>query len=47
MGRAYNMNGRENEFIQGLVGNPEGNVPLGIRRRGWENKIKMDLRETG
>jgi hypothetical protein len=28
-----------------LVGRPEGKRPLGRLRRGWENNIKMDLRE--
>jgi hypothetical protein len=30
-----------------LVGKPEGRKPLGRPRRRWENKIWMDLRETG
>jgi hypothetical protein len=30
-----------------LVGRPEGKRPLGRPRRGWENNIKMDLREIG
>jgi hypothetical protein len=30
-----------------LVGNPEGNRPLGRPRRRWVDNIKMDLRETG
>jgi hypothetical protein len=30
-----------------LVGNPEGNIPLGRPRRRWVDNIKMDLRETG
>jgi hypothetical protein len=30
-----------------LVGRPEGKRPLGRPRRRWEDKIKMDLRETG
>jgi hypothetical protein len=30
-----------------LVGRPEGKRPLGRPRRGWEENIKMDLRETG
>jgi hypothetical protein len=30
-----------------LVGNPEGNRPLGRPRRRWENNIGMDLREIG
>ena len=28
-------------------GNPEGNRPLGIARRRWEDNIKMDLQEMG
>jgi hypothetical protein len=28
-----------------LVGNPEGNRPLGRSGRRWVNKIKMDLGE--
>jgi hypothetical protein len=30
-----------------LVGRPEGKRPLGKPRRGWEDNIKMDLREIG
>jgi hypothetical protein len=30
-----------------LVGKPEGRRPLGRSRRGWEDNIKMDLREIG
>jgi hypothetical protein len=30
-----------------LVGKPEGQRPLGRRRRRWVNNIVMDLRETG
>jgi hypothetical protein len=30
-----------------LVGKPEGKRPLGRRRHGWEENIKMDLREIG
>jgi hypothetical protein len=30
-----------------LVGNPEGNRPLGRPRRRWVDNIKMDLREIG
>jgi hypothetical protein len=29
------------------VGKPEGKRPLGKPRRGWEENIKMDLREIG
>ena len=30
-----------------LVGKPEGRRPLGRPRRGWEDNIRMDLREVG
>jgi hypothetical protein len=30
-----------------LVGIPEGKRPLGRPRHGWEENIKMDLREIG
>jgi hypothetical protein len=30
-----------------LVGRPEGRRPVGRPRRGWEDNIKMDLREIG
>jgi hypothetical protein len=30
-----------------LVGRPEGKRPLGRPRRGWEDNIKLDLREIG
>jgi hypothetical protein len=30
-----------------LVGRPEGKRSLGRPRRGWEDNIKMDLREIG
>jgi hypothetical protein len=30
-----------------LVGKPEGKRPLGRSRRGWEDNIKMDVREIG
>ncbi|KAJ4428177.1 hypothetical protein ANN_24192 [Periplaneta americana] len=30
-----------------LFGRPEGKRPLGRPRRGWEDNIKMDLREVG
>jgi hypothetical protein len=30
-----------------LVGKPEAERPLGRPRRGWEDGIKMDLREIG
>jgi len=30
-----------------LVGTPEGKIPLGRPRRGWEDNIKIDLKEVG
>ena len=30
-----------------LVRKPEGKIPLGRRRRRWEDNIKMDLQEVG
>jgi hypothetical protein len=30
-----------------LVGKPERRSPLGTPRRGWEDNIKMDLKEIG
>jgi hypothetical protein len=29
-----------------LVGKPEGKRPLGRPRHGWEDNIKIDLKET-
>jgi len=30
-----------------FLGKPEGKRPLGRRRRGWEDDIKMDLKWDG
>ena len=30
-----------------LVGRAEGKRPLGRRRRGWEENVKMGVRELG
>jgi len=30
-----------------LMGKPEGNGPLRLPRRRWEDNIKMDLQEVG
>ena len=32
---------------RGVVGKPEGKIPLGRPRRRWEDNIKMDLQEVG
>jgi hypothetical protein len=37
----------ERKVYRILVGKPEGKRPLGRPRRGWEDGIRMDLRETG
>jgi hypothetical protein len=39
--------GEERSAYNILVGRPEGRRPLGRLRRGWEDNIKMDLREIG
>jgi hypothetical protein len=30
-----------------MVGKPEGKIPLGSPRHGWEDNIKMGLQEEG
>jgi hypothetical protein len=37
--------GEERKVYKVLVGKPEGRRPLGRPRRGWEDGIRMDLRE--
>jgi hypothetical protein len=39
--------GEKRNAYEILVGNPEGNRPLGRSRRRWVNNINMDLREIG
>jgi hypothetical protein len=39
--------GEERNVYKVLMGNPEGNRPLGRPRRRWEDGIRMDLKETG
>jgi hypothetical protein len=39
--------GEERKVYKILVGKPEGKRPLGRPGRGWEDGIRMDLRETG
>jgi hypothetical protein len=39
--------GEERGVHRVLVGQPEGNRPLGRPRRRWEDNIKMDLQEVG
>jgi hypothetical protein len=39
--------GEERKVYEVLVGKPGGKIPLVRRRRRWEDRIRMDLRETG
>jgi hypothetical protein len=39
--------GEERKVYKDLVGKPEGKRPLGRPRHGWEDGIRMDLREMG
>jgi hypothetical protein len=39
--------GQERKVYKTLVGNPEGKRPFGRRRRRWEDRIRMDIREIG
>jgi len=39
--------GERRGVYRALMGKPEGKRPLGRQRRGWEDNIKMDLKEVG
>jgi hypothetical protein len=39
------MNGEKRNPYRILMGKPEEKRPLGRPRRGWEDNIKMDLRD--
>jgi hypothetical protein len=39
--------GEERKVYKVFMGKPEGKRPLGRLRRGWEDGIRMDLREIG
>jgi hypothetical protein len=46
MSGASGTYGREQRYIQGFDGSPEGKKPLGRPfRRKWEDNIKMNLQE--
>jgi hypothetical protein len=45
MDRSCSTNGAKRNAYRILVGKPEEKRPLGGTRRGWMNKIKMDLGE--
>jgi hypothetical protein len=47
VGRTYGTHGEGRGVYRVLVRRPEGKRSLGRPRRGWEDDIKMDLRETG
>ena len=47
MGRACSTYRERRGAYRILVGKPEGNRPLGIPKRSWEDNIKMDLQEVG
>jgi hypothetical protein len=39
--------GEERKMYEVFVGKSEGKMPLGRPRRGWEDGIRMDLRQIG
>jgi hypothetical protein len=47
MGRACSKHGEKKNAYRILVGKPERKRPLARPRSGWEDNIKMDLREIG
>jgi len=47
MGGACSTYGEGRGVYRVLVGKPKGKTPLGRRRRGWKDNIKMDLHEEG
>jgi hypothetical protein len=47
MGRACSTNEAKRNACRIMVGNPEGEKPLGRPKRRWVDNIKIDLREIG
>jgi hypothetical protein len=45
MGGACSTSGGKRNAYRILVGKLEGKRPLGRPRRGWDDNIKMDVRE--
>jgi hypothetical protein len=45
MNRTCRMHGEKRNASRILVGKPEGKRPLGRLRRGWDDNIKLHLRE--
>jgi len=39
--------GKRRGVYRGLVGKPEGKIPLGILKRRWEYNFKMYIQEVG
>jgi hypothetical protein len=39
--------GEDRKVYKGLVGKPDGKIPLGRPRRRWEDGVRVDLREIG
>jgi hypothetical protein len=47
MGRTCSMHERDVKCIQNFDQNTEGKRPLGRPRHGWEDNIRMHIRELG
>ena len=47
LGRSCGQNGRRYSAFKILTGTPAGKLPLGRRRRRWEEHIRMNLKEKG
>jgi hypothetical protein len=47
MGWVCSWYGGQEKCIQVLMRRPEGKRALGMRKRRWEDNIKMDLQEVG
>jgi hypothetical protein len=39
--------GQRKSVYRGLVGKPEGKIPLGRPKRRWQDNIKIDFQEVG
>jgi hypothetical protein len=47
VGRACETHGRGEKSVQGFVSKPKGKRSLGRARRGREDGMRLDVRETG
>lgn len=43
----WNDYGREDKWLQGIIGKFDGKRPLGRLKHNWEDTIKMDYEEMG